>query len=75
LQEVFYVDRAMPIARQRVGKHIAGFTLSTIQGHPLVGKGSLNKSRRSEHNRRSGVFYVVCRYLLLGNGCGFYGSA
>jgi hypothetical protein len=32
----------MPIARQRFGKHIPEVTLSTIEGHPLLGNEPLN---------------------------------
>jgi hypothetical protein len=32
----------MPIARQRLGKHIPEVTLSTIEGYPLLGNGQIN---------------------------------
>jgi hypothetical protein len=31
----------MTIARQRLGKHVPEITLSTIEGYPLLGSGSL----------------------------------
>jgi hypothetical protein len=31
----------MPIARQRLGKHISEVTLSTVEGHSLLGKGPI----------------------------------
>jgi hypothetical protein len=31
----------MPLARQRLGKHIPEVTLSTTEGHPLLGKGPI----------------------------------
>jgi hypothetical protein len=39
----------MTIARQRPCKHSLGVTLSTIEGHPLLGNGPLNtRSRTTE---------------------------
>jgi hypothetical protein len=32
----------MLIARQRLGKHISEVTLSTIEGHPLLGNEQIN---------------------------------
>jgi hypothetical protein len=32
----------MPIARQRLGKLIRAVTLSTTEGHPLLGNGPIN---------------------------------
>jgi hypothetical protein len=32
----------MSIAKQRLGKHIPEVTLSTIEEHPLLGKGPIN---------------------------------
>jgi hypothetical protein len=32
----------MPFGRQRLGKHIPKITLSTIEGHPLLGNGPIN---------------------------------
>jgi hypothetical protein len=32
----------MTIARERLGKHSPGITLSTIQGHPLLRDGPIN---------------------------------
>jgi hypothetical protein len=37
----------MTIARQRLGKHIPGVTLSTIKGHPLLGNGSIDTHSRT----------------------------
>jgi hypothetical protein len=44
LSEVRIVDTEthMPIARQRLGKHIPEVTLSTIEGHPSLGNGPIN---------------------------------
>jgi hypothetical protein len=33
----------MRIARQRFGKHIPKVRLSTIEGHPLLGNGPINR--------------------------------
>jgi hypothetical protein len=42
LQYFFNIVTHMPIARQRLGKHIPEITFSTIQGHPLRGNGPIN---------------------------------
>jgi hypothetical protein len=42
----------MPIARQRGGKHIPEFTLSTKEGHPFLGNGPITDNRR-------GVSHVI----------------
>jgi hypothetical protein len=34
----------MPIARQRLGKHIPQVTLSTIEEHPLLSNGTINNN-------------------------------
>jgi hypothetical protein len=37
-----YTVTHMTIARQRLNKHIPKITLSTTEGHPLLGKGPIN---------------------------------
>jgi hypothetical protein len=45
----------MLIARQRLGKHIPEVTLSTIEGHPLLGNGPIN----THYLQQAGVFHAV----------------
>jgi hypothetical protein len=41
----------MTIAGQRLGKHSPGVTLSTIEGHPLLGNGPINTHSRTTEEK------------------------
>jgi hypothetical protein len=41
----------MTIARQRLGKHSPGVTLSTIEGHRLLGNETINKHSRTTEEK------------------------
>jgi hypothetical protein len=43
-----YIVTHMPIARQRLAKHIPEITLSTIEGHALLGNGPINTHSRQQ---------------------------
>jgi hypothetical protein len=54
----------MPIARQRLGKHIPEVTVSTIEGHPLLG----NWLIKTDSWQQKTVFsWGPCRVIIRGH--------
>jgi hypothetical protein len=55
----------MTIARQRLGKHCPGITLSTIEEYPLLGNGSINTNSRTTEEKC--FLWGPCRGIIRGH--------